>query len=381
MNLNHAGRTETASPPPRRPVSPECDTALLLAELQRLLEGSGPVLAKEVRRVSELSERLGRGRFHLAVLGQFKRGKSTLLNALLGEAILPTSVVPLTAVPTFLRWGETAMVRVARANGHAPEEYTGNSTLEREGFLRKYVTEEENPKNRLEVTEVEVLLPSSLLANGVVLIDTPGIGSTYRHNTEATLNFLPQCDAALFLVSADPPITEVEVAFLREVRERAPRLFFVLNKIDYLDKDERVETIRFLRKTLCEQVGIGEEDPIFAVSARQGLRARLAEDDALWRDSGLGGLEAHLVRFLVSGKAAALEEAVRRKAMDVVESALMYFRLGIRSLDLPLEELAQRLADFDVSLNQAYQEQRVARDILAGDKRRAVEYLEEQAEV
>jgi predicted GTPase len=65
-----------------------------------------------------------------------------------------------------------------------------------------------------------------------VLIDTPGIGSTHRHNTGMTLRFLPQCDAALFLVSADPPITEVEVAFLIEVRNRVQDLFFVMNKMD-----------------------------------------------------------------------------------------------------------------------------------------------------
>ena len=78
--------------------------------------------------------------------------------------------------------------------------------------LAGFVTEKGNPKNKLGVAEVQVDLPAPILTGGVVLIDTPGIGSTYRHNTSATLNFLKQCDAALFLVSADPPITEVELA-------------------------------------------------------------------------------------------------------------------------------------------------------------------------
>lgn len=355
-------------------------TARLLAQLEACLNDSGPVLALEARRVAELAERLNTGRFHLAVLGQFKRGKSSLLNALLGEALLPTSVVPLTAAPTFIRWSEEATVRVIREDDRAPEEFTGNSTEERTAFLHHYVTEEGNPKNCLGVTEVEVLLPSPLLAEGVVLIDTPGIGSTYRHNTEATLNFLPQCDAALFLVSADPPLTEVEVGFLREVRERVPKLFFVLNKIDYLDAEERVVTLRFLRKTLCEQLGISEQSPIFPVSACFGLQARLTEDSELWRDSGLAELETHLVRFLVTEKVAALEEAVRRKARDVAESALMHFRLRIRSLELPQAELDQRLAAFDVALEQASRERLVAQDLLDGDKRRTVEYLEDLAE-
>ena len=116
-----------------------------------------------------------------------------------------------------------------------------------------------------------------------MLIDTPGIGSTFRHNTEATLNFLPQCDAALFLVSADPPITEVEVDFLKEVRAKVVRLFFLVNKVDYLSDNERDEAVGFLRHVLRDQVGIDGQVPIFSVSARMGLKARQAHDTALWR--------------------------------------------------------------------------------------------------
>ena len=87
--------------------------------------------------------------------------------------------------------------------------------------------------------QVEISHPAAILKHGVVLIDTPGIGSTFTHNTEATLNFLPQCDAALFVVSADPPLTEVEAEFLKEVRSRVSRLFFIFNKVDYLNEQEK----------------------------------------------------------------------------------------------------------------------------------------------
>lgn len=351
-----------------------------LARLERCLIDSGPALSHEVRRIAELHERLNAGRFHLAVLGQFKRGKSTLLNALLGESLLPASVVPLTAIPTFIRLGDTPRIRVSCENGHDTEEFTGNTTEERTEFLNRFVTEEGNPQNRLGVTEVEVFLPSPLLAKGVVLIDTPGIGSTYRHNTEATLNFLPQCDAALFLVSADPPMTQVEVEFLREVRERVPKLFFVLNKIDYLDQEEHFVALEFLKKTLQEQLAAADIGPVFAISARLGLQSRLSNNNDLWRESGLGELEMHLIDFLASEKAAALEDAVCRKAGDVAQSALMHVRLSIRSLELPQAELEQRLAAFDIELERAYRERLVAQDLLAGDKKRTVEFLEEQAE-
>ena len=89
-----------------------------------------------------------------------------------------------------------------------------------------FVTENSNPKNLKGVLQVEITHPAAILRD-VVLIDTPGIGSTYRHNTEATMNFLPQCDAALFVISADPPIMEVEVTFLKEIRSRAAQVFLV----------------------------------------------------------------------------------------------------------------------------------------------------------
>ncbi|TGC07422.1 hypothetical protein CUN85_11510 [Methanolobus halotolerans] len=82
----------------------------------------------------------------------------------------------------------------------------------------------------------------------VVVIDTPGIGSTYRHNTEVTMGFLPQSDAALFLVSVDPPITEVELAFLKDIKSRVSKLFFALNKVDYLTKTELVEALTFTKR-------------------------------------------------------------------------------------------------------------------------------------
>jgi GTPase SAR1 family protein len=357
------------------------DTTYLLTRLERCLTGDGSTFSLEIRRIDSLRERLKTGRFHLAVLGQFKRGKSTLLNALLGEPLLPTAVVPLTAIPTFIQFGEAHRIRVAREEGRQIDEFTGNTTEERAAFLRRFVTEEENPQNTLEVSDVEVFLPSPLLAKGVVLIDTPGIGSTYRHNTEAALNFLPQCDAALFLVSADPPMTQAELEFLREVRDRVPRLFFVLNKIDYLNAEDRPAAMTFLEKTLQSEFGSDEIGTIFAVSARLGLQARMSADSSLWRESGLGELEMHLIDFLASEKAVALETAVRQRARDLAESALMNFRLRMRSIELPQADLEQRIAAFDVELGGANRERIVVQDLLAGDKRRTVEYLEEQAEL
>ena len=169
------------------------EPSVLIDELVQALASLEGGFSPIVGQLNDLGERVRERRFQLAVLGQFKRGKSTLLNALLGEEILPTSVLPLTAIPTYIAWGEKRKATVYFEDGRAPEECASE---ELRAFLARYVTEKENPENRRGVARVEVAHPASILARGVVLIDTPGIGSTFRHNTSTTLSFLPQCDAA-----------------------------------------------------------------------------------------------------------------------------------------------------------------------------------------
>jgi hypothetical protein len=373
-----------------RPATPscshECDAEdsrgfhLLLDNAERLVLGLAPQFAEDLKKLVFLAERLDEGRFHLAVLGQFKRGKSTLLNALLGEWLLPASVVPLTAIPTFLQYGPELIARVSYHDDRAAEEFHGKSTEELHEILHGFVTEEGNPSNRLGVLQVEISHPAPILKHGVVLIDTPGIGSTFTHNTEATLNFLPQCDAALFVVSADPPLTEVEAQFLKDVRSRVSRLFFIFNKVDYLNDDEKKACLEFLGRVLREKIGLNDDSPVFCVSARQGLEGKVFDKPDLWMQSGLEEVENHLIGFLVSEKTSTLRQALGRKVRDLLEDVVMRLRLGIRSLRMPLHDLEKRLQVFDKELKSAQGQRTSAQDLLAGDRKRALKLLEERAE-
>ncbi|MFQ5698463.1 MAG: dynamin family protein [Myxococcota bacterium] len=340
----------------------------------------GPGFETDAAAARGLGERLAAQRFHLAVLGQLKRGKSTLLNALLGEPVLPTGVVPLTAIPTFLRPGPERRVVVHFRDDRPHQVQSAASPEALRKAVARFVTESENPENRLGVSFVETFHPSPLLAEGVVLIDTPGIGSTYQHNTEVTLNFLEHCDAALFLLSADPPITEVEVEFCRLVSKRIPRLFFVLNKVDYLSASERAETLVFLRGVLSRELGVDADEPIFALSARRGLAARSTSSRAEWEDSGLEELEQRLIRFLRHEKRQALSRALALRAGDLLSGVTLQVELALRSLEIPLEELEGRLALFRERLAEAQRQRVVSGDLLASDRRRLIATLEEQAE-
>jgi len=350
----------------------------LLDQATGFIQGLDPELATAARKLRDLSLRLREERFHLAVLGQFKRGKSTLLNALLGEPLLPSAVVPLTSIPTFIYAGPRREAKVLFQDGERQETHSCERAEEMSAFLARFVAEEHNSKNRLGVSQVDVFHPAPILQRGVVLIDTPGIGSTFRHNTEAALNFLPQCDAALFVVSADPPVTEVEIDFLRQVRNKVTRLFFVLNKVDYLSIEEKEQAAGFFKMVLREQLGFPEDIELFCLSARQGLEAASRQDAALWGQSGLGELNEFLVHFLVDGKASALSEAVARKAADVLGEVAMRLDLGLRALEMPLADLAERKLIFEEKLVEIRQQQQMAGDLLAGDKKRIYQFLEDQ---
>jgi len=327
-----------------------------------------------------LRPRLQEARLQIAIVGQFKRGKSTFINALLRAAVLPSAVVPATAVPTFIAWGPEPHIRVTYQHTRPPEDFHPSDSIEVRAELEQSVTEEGNPVNRRQVRRVDLFFPADVLRDGMVLIDTPGVGSTLRHNTDTALQVLPECDAALFVVSADPPITEVEIAYLRAIRPHVVRLYFVLNKIDYLDGPEREQAIRFLRNALRGSLGSAEQPRIFPLSARDALRtATEGAGDAL-EASGLPAIERDILAPLRSDKLSALRASVAAKAQVLLAQGQADLSLRRRTLELPLDDLQQRARKLEEALHDTERERQLAHDMLAGDKRRAVEKLESLAE-
>ena len=335
--------------------------------------------AKILERLNALRERLAVERFQLAVLGQFKRGKSTVLNALLGQSVLPIGVVPVTAIPTFIESAATPSIRVTYVSGKV-EEFQPNSMEALREKLTTFVTEEANPRNVLNVARVDVFLPAQLLERAVVLIDTPGVGSTYRHQTAAADAVLPECDAALFVVSADPPITEIEIDYLARIRKTVARLIIVLNKIDIVESHERQKAVTFLRDALVDHAGLDPFTPIFCLSARDAIRAKESGDAEALAASSFAELERHLVQFLATEKRETLNAAVAQKAAALVAQLQLETEIALKSLRLPVEDLERRMATFDDAAKQFEVERRNANDLLAGDRVRALQELETEAE-
>ncbi len=189
-----------------------------------------------------LPPRVSEGRFYLACIGQFKRGKSTLINALIGEPVLPVGFIPVTAVPTVIRYGAHKKARIQFRDG-AWQQIAASD-------LEQYVSEEHNPENAKGVSGAEVFVPSALLSTGMCLVDTPGLGSVFTGNTAATQAFIPHIDAALVVVGADPPLAGEELALVEAVGRQVQNLILVLNKADRTTDAERAAAVGFTQKVL-----------------------------------------------------------------------------------------------------------------------------------
>ncbi len=328
--------------------------------------------------LESLQSRLVAGQFRLAVLGQFKRGKSTLLNALLGDNLLPTDILPVTAIPTYISAAEKIDVQVSFDTDIEPVQFPMTPDQSLGDFLAEYVTEVGNPNNQRQVKQVDIGHPAEILRQGIVLIDTPGIGSTHKHNTEVAYQVLPQCDAALFLVSPDPPITEIELDYLKEIHQRLPRTFFLLNKVDFLDEKEKSTSLRFLADQLAP---LYDGAPlVLPISARKGLNARLTGDIDGWKNSGMQQVEQNLIDFFAREKQQILQDSLKRRTCDQLNSINMQLQLSLSALMLPEEELKQRIGQFRQSLPDVEREKQAAEDVLSGDLKRVVGRLNTEVE-
>jgi ribosome biogenesis GTPase A len=327
--------------------------------------------------LKQLRSRYASGTFRLAVLGQFKRGKSTLLNALLGDNLLPTDILPVTAIPTFISASPQLQARVVFQNKSSLDypQYPQQSVAD---FLSAFVTEAGNPNNQQQVERVEIGHPAEILRMGLVLIDTPGVGSTFKHNTEVALRILPQCDAALFLVSPEPPITQSEIDYLKEVRRVLPRTFYLLNKVDTLDDRQRDVSIDFLARQLA--IVTEATPPIFSLSARQGLQAKLSGDDDAWRRSGMKRLSTELINFFAEEKQETLESSILLRLTDQLNVLRLQLDLQLQTLLLPQSELKEKIAQFKLFLVDIAREKLVVADALVGDEKRMAQHLTAEAE-
>ncbi len=253
----------------------------------------------DLRRFRDARDQLT-GLFLLVVAGEFNSGKSSFINALLGERVLPEGVTPTTDRINLLR--------------HGPE-----------------VSEQ-----LLEAFLLERTYPSDLLRE-ITIVDTPGTNAIIRRHEELTRDFIPRADLVLFVTSADRPFTESERGFLEQIREWGKKIVFVVNKIDILPRPEdRQQVLEFVREHA--QTLLGEPPRLFPVSARDAIGARAADSVDEWGASGFGAMEEYLVRTLDQ------EERIRLKLLNPLNVGL---KLSAKYKDVAFQRLKLLAGDIE----------------------------------
>jgi len=276
----------------------------------------------------------GGGVVDVAVLGQFKAGKSSFLNALFGGAVVPVDVLPSTAVVTRVGYGPRERVTV---HGLAGEPF--EIPLAR---LAEFVTERGNPANEKRVAVVDVELPSLAPYEGVRFVDTPGLGSVFAHNTQVSKEWMPRVGAALVAVSVNHPLSEDDLLLLNNVSAHTPEAVLLLTKADLVSGEELASVIEFTRSQATSRTG--KEWRILPVSNRpgfEGMRGEVAEylreRIAGRREEAFGEIARHKVHALVAGcreylNLASLAAAAAETARADLVAGLARERGDIRSV-------------------------------------------------
>jgi GTP-binding protein EngB required for normal cell division len=343
---------------------------------------------RDREQVVALRGRLDAARLRVLVVGEAKRGKSTLVNALLGREVLPAGVTPVTAVATTVRYGEDPRTDVRFLDGHEEKH-----PLDALGDL---VTERGNPGNRRGIASVTAWVDAPVLAGGVELVDTPGTGSVFEWDTAAAYKALETMDAAVFVLTADPPISAAERDLLGRVAELSVTTFAVLNKADHLDDAGLAEAAEFTQRVLSEAAagptntdgsragspagrpggadpprGAGHPGRVYPVSARAALGSG---------DPGFARFAADFSEYLQSRRVADLNLSAIARARRIASSLLDEVALTRRAARMSEGAAAERVGQFSARLAEVAVHSRDAAAIVEAESARLLFALNDSAD-
>ena len=338
--------------------------ALVLEILDGLIT---PHLNNEIK---ELEEKLSGNKFYLVILGLFKRGKSSFVNAILEEQIVPTGVIPLTAIITLIEYGEETSATIYFENGKTEKVKLSE--------VADFIAEAKNPNNEKNVSKVVIYSPNPILEK-ITLIDTPGVGSSLAHNTEATLRFVNKIDVALFILSTDIPITQLEVDFLKDLKKSVPKVVFVLNKSDLLPKEKLEELLNYNIKVLNE---ICDKDvkisPVSSIVAEEALANN--NQNAFDR-SGIPTVRKAILNKVDSEKEEILKETTGTRIRNIITEGESLLKFKLTSLKMPANELDEKLTEFRSSIKIMKEEKDEFDILMEGKVKRLKEFVSDQVDL
>ena len=294
----------------------------------------------QANQIGTLVQKLERQEVTIAVIGQFKRGKTSMVNSILGNKYLPVGIVPITSAVTRITYGPDRST-VYFQNGLREEVPAGE--------LHEYISEQENPDNIRGVAEVELHTESEFLKDGLVLVDTPGVGSVHENNSKSAYEFARESDGVIFMLSVDSPINQIEIDFLKKVKQFAGKFYFAVNKIDTIDEEELEQFLAYCNTLIC---GILELEPgseeaeavkLIPISAKKGTGieklTKVIREDLLYRAAEImnQSVSHKMIEILKNTKAQI------RSYREVLKMAPNVFHSRFREIHTFLEQKQEQL--------------------------------------
>jgi GTP-binding protein EngB required for normal cell division len=273
----------------------------------------------------------------VAILGQFKAGKSSFVNSLIGKNVLPVGVIPVTTVISRLQFGEQERATVSFFDGTRKEIPIAD--------LDEYTAEAKNPSNQKSVEMVDIELPALADYAGLRLVDTPGLGSVFKAHMEVSSNWLPEVGAAVLAVSADRPLSENDLQLIRELTQYTPRIILLLTKADLLSPSQQDEVVKFFEDTVKRE--LNREFPIFLYSTKtetERFRYRL---------------EVELFFKLAGNRDFEFRKILQHKTNSVIRGCLGYLEVALKTslqADEDRESLRRQILDEKVSFDSMREE-------------------------
>ena len=299
-----------------------------LTQLKEYCEYIG--LEHTAKSIGETIEKIAKEHFEVAIVGEFKRGKSTLINALLGQEVLPADVLPATATLNRVTYSEEPYVMVEYKNGEE-EKVDINK-------LADYVTKlsYESEKKAETVKQATVYYDTAFCKNNVDIIDTPGLNDD-EQMTNVTLSILPEIDAAVFVISANSPFSQFEKEFLEKkmLTSDMGRIIFAVNCFGTFSKEDEDRIVETVEKRIGSYVMekakmvMGENSKEFAVYkrkigtpkvigvyAKKALMAKESGDTAMLEESNFPTFERVLESMLTQERGAITLQILANKIIS-----------------------------------------------------------------
>ncbi|MFF0544798.1 dynamin family protein [Nocardia thailandica] len=295
--------------PVRRPAAPSAATPLLTVLGDTITAARAADRDDLVTRLEAAARRLRDPRRRIVITGQLDQGKSRFVNALLGQDICPVGDGETTRVPLLLEHGPAARAELVLTAPGA-----GETRVEIPFAEIGAITPQTPYAQGRQVVRIEAKAPNQMLGEGIVLLDTPGVGGHGNSWASSVLGMVPAADAVLLISDASTELTAPEVSFLRQVREMCPTVAVVLTKVDLYPHWRQVA-----EADRAHVARAGLDVPLIPVSALLRSHALRLQNVQLGRESGFGPLFGFLKEQVVARDQVAAQIAVARELHSAAE--------------------------------------------------------------